>query len=99
MTRDSCSETERAAAKCGGARIPMPRRPGGRLTVRRPQDTGLLGVERCEDRRLLAADGHMTADSGALGFEQIIAHHNGLLDGFDASNKTVTVTPIAKIPL
>jgi nicotinamidase-related amidase len=45
----------------------------------------------------LAADGHMTADSGALGFEQIIAHHNELLDGFDAGNKTVTVTPIAQI--
>jgi len=47
----------------------------------------------------LAADGHMTADSGALGFEQIIAHHNELLDGFDAGNKTVTVTPIAAIKL
>jgi nicotinamidase-related amidase len=47
----------------------------------------------------LAADGHMTADSGALGFEQIIAHHNDLLDGFDAGNKTVTVTPIAAIAL
>jgi nicotinamidase-related amidase len=47
----------------------------------------------------LAADGHMTADSGALGFEQIIAHHNLLLDGFDAGNKTVTVTPIAAIAL
>jgi hypothetical protein len=47
----------------------------------------------------LAADGHMTADSGALGFEQIIAHHNLLLDGFDAGNKTVTVAPIAAIVL
>jgi nicotinamidase-related amidase len=45
----------------------------------------------------LAADGHMTADSGALGFEQIIAHHNELLDGFDAGDKTVTVTPAAAI--
>lgn len=47
----------------------------------------------------LAADGHMTADSGALGFEQIIAHHNALLDGFDAGNKIVTVAPIAAIAL
>jgi nicotinamidase-related amidase len=47
----------------------------------------------------LAADGHMTADSGTLGFEQIIAHHNLLLDGFDAGDKIVTVTPIAEIAL
>jgi len=47
----------------------------------------------------LAADGHMTADSGALTFEQIIAHHNALLDGFDAGNKIVTITPIAAIAL
>ena len=32
----------------------------------------------------LIADGHMTADSGELTFDQIIQHHNALLDGFDA---------------
>lgn len=47
----------------------------------------------------LASDGHMTADSDALRFEQIIAHHNALLDGFDAGSKTVTVTPTAEIAL
>jgi nicotinamidase-related amidase len=39
----------------------------------------------------LVADGHMTEDSGALGFEQIIDHHNALLDGFDAGRHSVTV--------
>jgi nicotinamidase-related amidase len=46
---------------------------------------------------LLAADGHMTADSGGLSFDQIIAHHNGLLDGFDAGEHVVTVLPISAI--
>jgi nicotinamidase-related amidase len=32
----------------------------------------------------LLADGHMTADMGDLTFAQIIAHHNAVLDGFDA---------------
>lgn len=39
----------------------------------------------------LVADGHMTADSGGLTFEQIIAHHNSLLDGFSAGNRSVRV--------
>jgi nicotinamidase-related amidase len=47
----------------------------------------------------LAADAHMTADSGGLTFEQIIAHHNALLDGFDAGSRIVTVTPAADIAL
>jgi nicotinamidase-related amidase len=47
----------------------------------------------------LAADAHMTADSGALTFEQIIAHHNALLDGFDAGSRIVTVTPAVDIAL
>ncbi len=41
----------------------------------------------------LAADGHMTEDSGALRFEQIIAHHNTLLDGFDAGSHSASVRP------
>jgi len=45
----------------------------------------------------LAGDGHMTADSGDLTFEQIIAHHNDLLDGFDAGSHTVRVVPIDRI--
>ncbi len=46
---------------------------------------------------VLAEDGHMTADSGGLSFEQIIAHHNSLLNGFDAGEHSVKVVPIAKI--
>jgi nicotinamidase-related amidase len=45
----------------------------------------------------LAADGHMTEDSGALRFEQIIAHHNAVLDGFDAGRRSVTVRPCASL--
>jgi nicotinamidase-related amidase len=40
---------------------------------------------------LLAADGHTTADTRDLRFEQIIAHHNALLDGFDAGEHAVRV--------
>lgn len=32
----------------------------------------------------LIADGHTTADMGKLTFEEIVAHHNMLLDGFNA---------------
>jgi hypothetical protein len=38
----------------------------------------------------------MTADSGALMFDQIIAHHNSLLDGFDAGNHSVRVVPVSR---
>jgi len=44
----------------------------------------------------LVSDGHMTADSGALMFDQIIAHHNSLLDGFDAGNHSVRVVPVSR---
>jgi nicotinamidase-related amidase len=46
----------------------------------------------------LAEDGHATGDSGALHFEQIIAHHNRLLDGFDAGERQVTLQPCAALP-
>jgi len=39
----------------------------------------------------LLADGHMTADSGDLDFSQIIAHHNALLDGFNAGACAIQV--------
>ncbi len=39
----------------------------------------------------LLADGHMTADLGSLAFSQIIAHHNALLDGFNAGASTIQV--------
>lgn len=47
----------------------------------------------------LIADGHMTADSGELTFDQIIQHHNALLDGFDAGNYSVRVIPLDQILL
>lgn len=48
---------------------------------------------------ILAADGHTTADMGALRFEQIIAHHNAVLDGFDAGAHEVRVCPSSEIRL
>ena len=48
---------------------------------------------------VLAADGHMTADAQALRFEQIIAHHNEVLDGFDAGEHEVSVRPASGIQL
>ncbi len=45
----------------------------------------------------LLADGHMTADLGGLSYEQIIAHHNALLDGFDAGARKIQVKPTALI--
>ncbi|WP_413722347.1 isochorismatase family protein [Sodalis sp. RH24] len=46
---------------------------------------------------VLAGDGHTTADSGALGFAQIIAHHNALLDGFNAGPHSVSVRQAGEI--
>lgn len=48
---------------------------------------------------VLAADGHTTADTAALRFEQIVAHHNALLDEFDAGGHQVCVCPSAEIRL
>ncbi|MBF9233357.1 cysteine hydrolase family protein [Microvirga alba] len=41
----------------------------------------------------LVADAHTTDDSGALTVEQIVAHHNTLLDGFDAGPAVISVRP------
>jgi nicotinamidase-related amidase len=46
---------------------------------------------------ILASDGHMTWDSGGLRFEQIIAHHNAIFDGFRAGRHEVSVHPAAGI--
>jgi len=46
---------------------------------------------------LLAADGHASAGTPALSFEQVIAHHNSVLDGFGAGEHEVRVVPSAKI--
>jgi nicotinamidase-related amidase len=48
---------------------------------------------------VLAADGHATADAGGLRFEQIIVHHNNVLDGFDAGSHVVEVCPVKDIRL
>lgn len=45
----------------------------------------------------LLADGHTTCDIGALRLEQVIAHHNAVLDGFGAAGRTVTVRPAATV--
>jgi nicotinamidase-related amidase len=60
-------------------------------TARRAVSLGYAAV--------LAADGHMTADTDTLRFEQVIAHHNALLDGFDAGEHEVRVCPSAEIRL
>lgn len=45
----------------------------------------------------LVGDGHATEDSGTLTFEQIIAHHNGVLDYFDAGTRMIRVKKAAEI--
>ncbi|MEF0940053.1 cysteine hydrolase family protein [Rhizobium sp. BR 362] len=45
----------------------------------------------------LLSDGHTTADMGKLTFEAIIAHHNALLDGFDAGPHEIQLIPTAQI--
>jgi nicotinamidase-related amidase len=45
----------------------------------------------------LLADGHMTADSGGLTYGQIIAHHNELLDGFDAGTHVIGLAAAAEV--
>ena len=37
----------------------------------------------------LLSDGHTTGDNDVLGFEDIIAHHNATLEGFDAGDRDV----------
>jgi nicotinamidase-related amidase len=46
---------------------------------------------------ILVGDGHMTADTSSLRFEQIIAHHNALLDGFDAGKHRLCVRASSEI--
>jgi nicotinamidase-related amidase len=48
---------------------------------------------------ILASDGHMTADTNSLRFEQIIAHHNALLEGFDAGKHRVRIRASSDIHL
>ena len=45
----------------------------------------------------LASDAHTTVDNNLLTAEQIIAHHNALLDGFDAGTHAITVKPAEEV--
>jgi len=45
----------------------------------------------------LLSDGHTTADMGKLTFEQIISHHNAVLDGFDAGANAITLRPSGEV--
>jgi len=45
----------------------------------------------------LAGDGHATIDNDLLKAEQIIAHHNRALNGFNSGENTVTAKPASEI--
>ena len=45
----------------------------------------------------LVSDAHTTIDNKLLTAAQIIAHHNALLDGFDAGPHAVTVKPADEV--
>ena len=61
---------------------------GGCMTQFCVDTTVRSAVARGYDVTLLG-DGHTTGDQGDLTFEQIIAHHNLTLDGFDAGMNEV----------
>jgi nicotinamidase-related amidase len=44
----------------------------------------------------LVADAHTTADTEKFTVEQIVEHHNGLLDGFDAGTAVIDVKPASQ---
>ena len=46
---------------------------------------------------ILVADAHTTADEGGLSAQQIIKHHNTLLDGFAAGGHEISVKKAAEI--
>lgn len=45
----------------------------------------------------LISDGHTTADMGRLSFEEIVTHHNMLLDGFDAGPHEIRIAASSEI--
>jgi len=47
----------------------------------------------------LVSDAHTTIDNKLLTAAQIIAHHNALLDGFDAGPHSITVRPTDEVTL
>ena len=46
---------------------------------------------------VLVSDGHTTGDSGALGFQQIVDHHNRVLDGFSAGRWSIRTVPAGEV--
>jgi nicotinamidase-related amidase len=47
----------------------------------------------------LVADAHTTADTEMFTVEQIVDHHNALLDGFDAGKAVIRVRPTSAVEL
>jgi nicotinamidase-related amidase len=47
----------------------------------------------------LVSDAHLTRDTSVLTATQIIAHHNLLLDGFDAGSHSIQVMPTSQITI
>jgi nicotinamidase-related amidase len=47
----------------------------------------------------LVSDAHTTIDNQLLSAEQIIAHHNALLNGFDAGKHAITVKPADEVTI
>jgi nicotinamidase-related amidase len=69
---------------------------GGCMTQYCVDTTARRAVSLGYDVTLLG-DGHMTGDRGALSYDQIIAHHNALLNGFDAGAHAVTVKKVGEV--
>jgi nicotinamidase-related amidase len=47
----------------------------------------------------LVADAHTTADTEKFTVEQIVEHHNALLDGFDAGKAVIRVRPASAVEM
>jgi nicotinamidase-related amidase len=47
----------------------------------------------------LVSDAHTTVDNKLMSAAQIIAHHNALLDGFDAGPHAITIKPANEVSL
>jgi nicotinamidase-related amidase len=47
----------------------------------------------------LVADAHTTADTETFTVEQIVEHHNALLDGFDAGKAVIRVRPASAVEM
>lgn len=97
MAKESCDsfhETELSArlAQLGATRLII----GGCMSQYCVDTTVRRAISDGFDVTLIA-DGHCTGDSPVLRQDQIIAHHNQLLDGFDAGAHAVRVAAAADI--